>query len=143
PVLIDVIGSDDIGVVEGGPCTGLAIEPCESGRDARFGHGEHLDGHAAAHEHLLAEKDISHTPATEPLQPLILPNGKAARLPLQQLLSLEVCQDTVVHQETGELAEVLGYRAQVLEVTVEARLVYQGALAHQSQEIVDGRGNSH
>src|SRR5262249_40012724 len=62
-VVVDVIGRDDVGVAQSGDGPGLAAEALQGDGVAGAG-GEHLDGHAAAHDQVLAKEDVRH--ATPP-----------------------------------------------------------------------------
>ena len=46
-VLVDVVGADDVGVVEGGDGAGLAVEALQGGRVVGLGGRQHLDERAS------------------------------------------------------------------------------------------------
>src|SRR5207245_51531 len=56
-VLIDVVGANDVGMVEGGDGASLAIETLQRRRIFGLGGGQHLDSDAATHQLVFAQVD--------------------------------------------------------------------------------------
>ena len=54
--VVDVVGADDVGMIEGGDGAGFEVEALHRSRFARLRQGQHLERHAAAHAHVLAQK---------------------------------------------------------------------------------------
>ena len=102
-VLVDVVGADDVGMVEGGDGAGLAVEAFQRGGVVGLGGGQHLDGHPAAHQLVLAEVNAAHAAGAEAFEHLVAADGEAAPLALEELLGLEVREHAVAHHDAGEL----------------------------------------
>ena len=98
-VLVDVVGADDVGMVEGGDGAGLAVEALQRGGILGLGGRQHLDGHPAAHELVFAQVDAAHAAGAEAFQHLVLADGEALPLALEELLGLEVGQQAVADQQ--------------------------------------------
>ena len=57
---------------------------------------------------MLAQVDAAHAAGAEAFEHLVLADGEAAPLALQELLGLEVGQQAVADQQAGELARLGG-----------------------------------
>ncbi len=102
-VLVDVVGADDVGMIEGGDGAGFAVEAFQSGGIFGLGGGQHLDGHPAAHQLVLAQVDAAHAAGAEPLEHLVLADGEASPLPEKELLGLKQGEDPIAHELRREL----------------------------------------
>ncbi len=105
-VLIDVVGADDVGMVEGGDGLRFAVEAFERGGVLGLGGRQHLDGHAAAHQLVFAEINAAHAAGAEALQHLILADVETAPLAQEELFGLKGGEQAVAHHQPGQFAGV-------------------------------------
>src|SRR5262249_2838852 len=145
-VLVNVMGANDVRVIEGGRRPGLAVEPAERRGLLGLRGWEHLDGHPPAHVHMLAQKHLPHSAESDPLEELVLADRKPAPFPEHELLGLEVSQEPVTDHRPGELAHVrhsLAAESEPFQVGVEAGLVDHPALANELEQVVESDGGRH
>ena len=132
-------------MIEGGDGPRLAVEALQRGGIVGLGGGQHLDGHPAAHEFVLAEEDAAHAAGAEPLQHLVLADGEAPPFPEHELLGLEMRQQAFAapffRRVKPDRWAALG--AEPLQVGVELLVVEHAALANQVQKFVDRRRRRH
>src|SRR5438094_4093250 len=118
-ILVDVVSVNDIGMVEGGDRPRLAVEALACRLVLGLGARQHLDGHPAPHELMLAQKDLPHPARTDPFEDLVFADRKAAPAALEDVLSLKIGQQTVPDKHTGQLgwfARSLTRAAQLLQI---------------------------
>jgi hypothetical protein len=146
PVLVDVVGADDVRVFEAAGRPRLAVEPPERRRLFRLRRGQNFDRHPPLHEHVLAQEHLPHAADPDPLQELELADREPAPLAQQELFRLEVREDAVVHHLVGEVAWVGRHAAAELpplHVRRQLRLVDHPALADELNEFFDRGGCGH
>ena len=91
-VLVDVVGSNDVRMVEGRDRSRFAVEPFERRRILGLGRRQYLHGNLTAHELVFAEKHLAHAAGAEPLQHLVLADGEPLPFAEQKLFGLEESQ---------------------------------------------------
>ena len=132
-VPVHVIAADDVGVAELGDGPGLAVEAFQ-GRglpDPRG--GEHLDGHAVAHDPVLAQVDLAHAPgAQRPEDDVLAVEDEVPPPSQQEVFGLEARQEAVSHQGVGQGAgdrrHGAAVRLALKEIRLEASRINQAAL---------------
>ena len=77
-VLVDVVSTDNIGVVQGGNCLGLLVEPVEEPTAFGQGNGQNLNGHSPAQRLVLGQVNDAHAAEPQPFQNLIFANVETA-----------------------------------------------------------------
>ena len=132
-VLIDIVSPADVRMVERGARPRLAMEPLDCGRVSADGVGQHLDGHAPAHDLVLAQEHRAHAALAQLIQEFVLPVDDQLYL-LFQHLGLKTGQQPQLHQPIGNPGRIFGQIGIFLEKGVQ-RLVFQhAAVAEHVQE---------
>ena len=148
-VLVDVVGADDVRVVEGGDGAGLAVEAFEADGSSALAVGSTLTATRRRISLCSHRYTWPMPPDAEPLQHLVLADGEALPLALQELLGLEVGEEPSRTSRPGELARV-GWQiadcrsTELLDVGREASLRRRPRFfSDQVEEFVGGRGRGH
>ena len=100
-VLVDVMGADDVRMVERSDRLSFLIEPVQEPAAFSQRNGQDLDRDAAAQGLVLCQIDDAHASKSQPFQNLVFANGKAAPFAAKKLLGLENSQDAVANELTG------------------------------------------
>jgi hypothetical protein len=145
--LVDVVGADDVRVVEGGEDTGLTVEALDSGRGLCEGSRQHLDGDTAPRRAVLAQVDARRSAGADPFEDLVLADGESPPFALQELLCLEEGRDAITDEPVGDLARVLQRDdvagVQPCQVRGEEAVVYEAALLDEIEKLVGGARGRH
>ena len=112
--VIDVVGPDDVRVVELGDRAGFEPEPLQIGRIVDAILRQHLDRHAALHELVLGQVDAAHAALADLAEQLVLAQAEALVLAGQQLVGLPARDQAGLDQQLGQLRLVLERRLAVL-----------------------------
>ena len=97
-VVVDVVGPDDIAVIQGGGGLGLAMEAGQIGRvfDAML--GQDLDRPASLHEHVLGQVDAAHAAGAQVVEELVLSEEEAFVPAFEEVVALPAGQETGLDQ---------------------------------------------
>ena len=95
------MSTNNIGVVQGGNCLGLLVEPVEEPAAFGQGNGQNLNGHSPAQGFMLGQVNDAHAAEPKPFQNLIFADVETAPAAAQQLFGLEYGQDAVANELTG------------------------------------------
>ena len=99
-VLIDVVGADDVRVVERGDGAGLAVEPVQVRLVLEFLHRQHLERHQPPHERVFAQVHGAHAAGADQLeQPVLGADREPLVAPELELLGLEEGELGVADQQ--------------------------------------------
>ena len=145
-VLIDVVGVNDVRMIEGGNGPGFPVEALQGGIIAGLGRRQHLDGDAAAHELVFAEVDRPHAAGAELFEHFVLADREASPLALQDLLGLELREDAVADEVAGHARGIAAHAAvgaSFLQIIGQTPLVRDAALANEIEEFVRADRRSH
>src|SRR5260370_5929864 len=94
-VLMDVIGANDIGMIQSRDGAGFPIETFERRRVLGFSGGQDLDGGATAHELVLAQIDTAHAALAKALHHFVLADREAPPAALKKLFGLEMGENAI------------------------------------------------
>ncbi len=144
PLVVDVVGADNVAVVEGRCGLRLAVEPFEVRGVVHPVLREHLDGHPPLHEDMFGEVDAAHPSGTEVVEQLVVLEIETLVPAFQKPVSLpprdEARADEVLRQRVDVAERFLA--AGVLELSqfmVETVRLHQPASPQQVQERIDRR----
>jgi len=104
-VLVDVVDGADVGVVEGGGGSRLALEPLQGDPVVEELLGQELQGHPTTQTRVLGLVDHAHSAPTEPVQDAVVGDGLADH---GKRGSLEAV--AVLHAELGRILQGSGTR---------------------------------
>ncbi len=141
-VVVDVVGPDDVAVVQRGGGLGLAVEAGQIRRVFDAVLGQHLDGHAALHQHVLGQVDAAHPAGAQVVQQLVLAQEEALVAAFQQLVGLPAGEQPGLDQPLGDQLGVgdampAGLAASSrAEARVEPVLFDQPAAPHEVEKSV-------
>ena len=107
-VLVEVVGPDDVGVVQRGDGPRLDVEPSQQIGVRLILAGQDLDGAAAAHHLVLGQEDFAHPPLAEGPENAIAGRVESRDAFPQQHVRLPAGQDVTLHQFVGQLAGTIG-----------------------------------
>src|SRR6266849_2669951 len=102
-VLIDVVGADNIWMVQGCDSSSFAVKALQSGGIIRLRGRQDLHSGPAAHELVFTKKDAAHAPCADPFENLVITDSEAAPFTLEELLSLEMGDQSVPYQAFREI----------------------------------------
>src|SRR5580704_14050395 len=100
--LIDVVGSDDIRVLESSYDPSFAVESSQIDRVAQVRFRQHFDRTAAPHQRVFGKIDRARSAARQDRQQTILPQNEAAVFSSQQLFGLPLSQRSVAHERSSD-----------------------------------------
>ena len=138
-VLVDVVGLDEVGMVQNAGRPRLAVKASQRRRVACLAGGQHLDGNPPADLHVLAQVHRAHAARAEAFENLVLADGEAAPLALEELLGLELRHQTGRDQQADQLLARVARRCRLRRLpdkSVQALGQDQLALADQVEKFV-------
>ena len=139
-LVIDVVSSNDIGMIERRNRLGFAVKSGEVRRVVHSLGRKYFQGTATAHQDVFGEKNRTHSPFSEKRQQSVFSQEVTFVLPLQQLISLPACHSTIGHQEFGKLMGIVGDSAclSILrDQSLQTVRFYQTALLEHCNEGLD------
>jgi hypothetical protein len=133
-------------VVEGRDGAGLAVEALQAGRIARLRRRQHLDRHPPPHQLVFAQEHLPHPAGPQLFQNLVLPDRETLPLALEELFGLEISQQSVADEQPRDAVDFccgVWVGLQLLDVRRQARLLQDGALPNEVNELIHRRGSWH
>ena len=100
--LIDVVGSDNIRVLERSHDPSFAVESSQIDRVAKVCFRQHFDRTAAPHQRVFGKIDGARSAARQDREQAILPENEAAVFSSQELFGLPFSQGSVAHKRSGD-----------------------------------------
>ena len=100
--VVDVVGADDVRVVELGNGAGFETEPLQVRRIVHAVRRQHFDRHAPLHELVLGQVDAAHAALADLAEQLVFAEAEALVLPGEQLVGLPPRDEVVRDQQLGE-----------------------------------------
>lgn len=110
-ILVDVIGMDNIRVIQRRHGPRLAVEALEGRRVLGHRGGQDLNRHAPAHQPMLAQVHQPHAAGAEAVEDLVFADDEPPPLALQQSARLERRQDPVSRQQPRQFRRLCGQRS--------------------------------
>ena len=145
-IFVDVVGTGNVRVVDRRHRAGLAVEPLECGLVLRLGHGQNLEGYPPLHQLVFAQEHLPHAANAEPFEHLVFADEEAFPTTLEQLLGLEVGQQSVAHHKLAQLdgvARIFTCRLNPIDVGLHPRFLEYAASGNQAVQFFVGRGHRH
>src|SRR5262249_25017197 len=103
-VVIDIVGTDDVGMVKGGNGAGLEIEAFQGCRIVGHGEWQYLESDTAAHALVFAQVDAAHAAGAELLQEFVFAaDVEAAPLAAEETIGLEASQHAALDKRLCQL----------------------------------------
>lgn len=143
--VVDVVGLDDVRMVQRRNRAGLAMKPLQVRRrgvlDAPL--GKHLDGHAAMHQEVFGKVDAAHATGPQVPEQLVFADEKTLVPAFQQLVGLPARQQLGFDQVRGQPGGIVrlprfGLPLQPADEQVEPVWIDQPAPPRQVEEYLSG-----
>ena len=142
--VIDVVGPDDVRVVELGDRAGFEAESLQVGRIVDAVLRQHLDRHPPLHELVLGQVDAAHAALADLAQQLVLAEAEALVLAGEQFVGLPRVMRFGLDQQLGQLGSGLrarprrARRCRFLKKRGELGLVDEVASPQQVDQLIGG-----
>ncbi len=142
PLVSQIVGPDDVRMVERGD--GLPLE-MEAGQIGRIGHAifrQHFNGHQSLHEHVFGQIDVAHAAAAQMIEQLVIAEHEAAVSTFEQLVTLPGRQQLDANEELAAVGRIVQFAGRGFTLPLpdggrQPVVFHQTAALDQSQKPVD------